>query len=162
MMTLEEAQDFLISHFEEGAVCPCCGQLVKLYKRKLDSFMAYALILIYRYFRQSDVEPWLHVPSYLIAQGASDRECAKLRYWGLIEEMANTRPDGGRAGLYRISQRGIDFVEGRCSVPKYIYLYNQMLIDRGDEADSARTTIHEALAERFDYQELMNSGVATF
>ncbi|HWY36093.1 MAG TPA: hypothetical protein VNX68_15720, partial [Nitrosopumilaceae archaeon] len=43
-MTVEEAKKFLRKNFDLGVNCPCCGQLVKNWRRKLDSRMARALI----------------------------------------------------------------------------------------------------------------------
>lgn len=154
-VTLEEAKAWLRERFDNGAVCPCCNQYVKLYKRKLNSFMAYALILIDRYFRQAEAEEWLHVPSYLIEQNAPDRECAKLRYWGLIEECPADRPDGSpHAGFYKITELGKSFVNRKVRVPRYIYLYNKEPVKRKDDDT---IDIYEALGEKFSYNELMQA-----
>lgn len=153
--TLEEAKQWLRERFEQGAECPCCKQYVKLYKRKLNSFMAYALLLIDRYFRQPDAKEWLHVPSYLVEQNATDRECAKLRYWGLIEEMPEGRDDGSpHAGFYKITELGKQFVARKIRVPMYIHLYNGGIVKRKDEET---IDIYEALGEKFNYNELMGS-----
>jgi len=153
--TLEEAKKWLRERFEQGAECPCCKQYVKLYKRKLNSFMAYALLLIDRYFRQPDAKEWLHVPSYLVEQNATDRECAKLRYWGLIEEMPEGREDGSpHAGFYKITDLGKQFVARTIRVPMYIHLYNGSIVRR---PDAETIDIYEALGEKFNYNELMGS-----
>lgn len=153
--SLEEAKQWLRDRFDEGASCPCCNQFVKLYRRKLNSFMAYALILIDRYFRQSNANEWLHVPSYLIEQNAPDRECAKLRYWGLIEECTGGRPDGSpHAGFYKITELGKSFVRRDVRVARYIFLYNKHPVKR-EEWETI--DIYEALGEKFSYEELMRS-----
>jgi hypothetical protein len=41
--------------------------------------------------------------------------------------------------------------EGKVAVPKYVYLYNQLLLRLSEEM----TTIREALGEKFKYDELM-------
>jgi hypothetical protein len=128
---------------------------VKLYKRKLNSFMAYALLLIDRYFRQPNAKEWLHVPSYLIEQNATDRECAKLRYWGLIEEMPEGRDDGSpHAGFYKITELGKRFVAREVTVPMYIHLYNGEVVKR---RDFETIDIYAALGEKFNYSELMSA-----
>jgi len=153
--TVEEAKQWLRARFDHGATCPTCNQHVKLYKRKLNSFMAYALLLIDRYFRQPDAKDCLHVPSYLISQNATDRECAKLRYWGLIEEMDKVRDDGSvHAGYYRITELGKKFVNRQVRVPMYVFLYNGSPVKR---ADVETIDIYEALGEKFNYNELMNA-----
>lgn len=161
-MTLEEAQDFLIRHFEEGADCPCCGQFVKLYKRRLYSSMAYALILIDRYFRHPDAEMWLHVPSYLdavlppsVAVANRGGDWAKLQHWDLIEPKPVVRDDGSsRAGFWRMTRTGRLFVMGLVSVPRHLYFFNQRVVDFLS-ADEERTSIQQALGDQFDYVELM-------
>ena len=99
---LAEAQAWLKGRMEAGAVCPCCGQFAKVYKRTITSSMAFALVLVYRYFRSN--RGWIHVPSYLAElakNGAAVRggDWAKLRFWGLLAPMPTVRADGSdRAG----------------------------------------------------------------
>ncbi len=168
--SLEEAKVWLREQFEKkGARCPCCQQFVKLYKRRLNASMAYVLILLYRYdqrhggARNGTQDPWVHVPSYLVeASSANIRRAAairgdwaKLKYWGLIEELDTKREDGSkRAGYYRITERGKGFVLGNFKVPPYIFLYNEKVLDRPVAADEW-ITIGEALGKKFDYTELM-------
>lgn len=145
--TLEKAKQWLRAHFVDGTDCPCCGQFVKQYQRKLDSFMAYALILIYKHFAKEGADEWLHVPSYLVETGAGPQAgggaSAKLRYWGLIEDKPATRPDGGKhTGFYRITEKGRLFVENKAKVRKYIYLFNQKPV-RVDQPDLTEITILE-------------------
>jgi hypothetical protein len=154
--TLEESKQWLRERFADGARCPCCDQFVKLYKRKLNSSMAHALILIYKFFENNQDE-WLHVPSYLsqISSSATVRggDWSKLRYWGLIEPQKAVRDDGSeRVGNYRITGRGKQFVLAQIRVPKHVFLYNQKPISR---EDTETVSIREALGEKFNYAELM-------
>ena len=55
METIKEAKEHLRNNFEEGIDCPCCGQFVKLYKRKLNSGMAATLIRIVKFNGSSEV-----------------------------------------------------------------------------------------------------------
>ena len=154
--TLEEAKQWLRERFEDGAKCPLCGQYAKLYKRKLNSSMAHAMTLIYKYF-EANSDEWLHVPSYLstISSSATVRggDWSKLRYWGLIEDQKGVRPDGSeRIGYYRITDLGKQFVRCQVKVPKHVYLYNQQTINR---EDNEQISIVEALGDKFNYAELM-------
>jgi hypothetical protein len=157
-LTLAEATTWLRAHVKKGAVCPCCEQGAKIYQRKLSSSMAAALILIRRAFRkQSD---WLHVPEYLTevaANGAIIRggDWAKLVHWGLLEAKDDEkRKDGSRrVGFYKITQLGIDFVEGRVRVPRYVYIYAQKRVGVSDKT----TSVQEALGDRFNYGEMMSA-----
>ena len=58
--TVKEAKTFLRKNFDQGIDCPCCGQFVKKYKRKLNSSMAYALILIGKN-RLAGYDGWIQV-----------------------------------------------------------------------------------------------------
>lgn len=156
--SLDEAIAFVTANIQEGVECPCCAQLAKRYKRKLNSSMAYALILIYRSFRTSS--DWLHVPEYLAAvckTGPTIRggDWAKLVHWGLITGKDDAiRKDGSRrVGFYKITDLGRAFVEGRERVPKHVFLYAQRLVG----VDKTTVSISEALSEKFNYGELMAS-----
>jgi len=146
-------------HLKGGSTCPCCTQLAKRYKRKLNSSMAYALVLIYRAFR-GERQEWLHVPDYLTEvcrTGPTIRggDWAKLVHWGLIEPKSDEiRSDGSkRVGFYRITQRGRDFVEGRIRVPQHVLIYAERCMGTSEET----TSLEEALKDRFNFRELMDA-----
>jgi len=156
--TLLDASTWVQERVRRGAVCPCCDQLAKLYKRKLNSSMAYALILIRRAFlTQTD---WLHVPEYLTKvckTGATVRggDWGKLVHWKLIVAKDDeVRGDGSkRVGFYKITDLGISFVDKRVAVPKYAFLYAQKCVRMSEDT----TTIDEALGDRFNYGDLMSA-----
>lgn len=157
--TLGEAREWLRGAFEDGAYCPCCTRLVKLYKRKLSSGMARTLIIVYRAFQNDPDLVWLDVTDYLKQRKviAANSNTALLRHWGLLEQAPETREDGSnRNGLYRITGLGIQFVRGEVDVVKHIYMYNDQVLKRKN-ADLSRTTIREALGDKFNYDELMRA-----
>ena len=53
---------------------------------------------------------------------------AHLRYWGLIQ-----RPKGdGRGGRWRCTQKGLDFLTGRISLPKKVWTWrNEVVREEG-------------------------------
>lgn len=158
--TLEEAKVQLQQQLMNGTHCPCCAQFCKIYRRPITSTMAWSLILIYRFFQANPNEPWLHVPDYLVKVKADSSvaggDVAKLRFWDLLQRKVDVRPDGSdRVGYYRITEPGRNFVEGRSAVPKYIFTYNQGVLHRSSEM----TTIQEALANKFNYNDLMNGTI---
>ncbi len=145
--TLTEARQWLRARQDVGAKCPCCKQLVKVYHRKLNTGMARSLIAMYR-APKDDPDGWVHVPTALDARS---REEGKLRYWGLVEESAEERYDGGRAGWWQLTPTGLEFVLGRCSVRERAVVYDgRCLRLEGDPI-----TIFGALGKRFNYNELM-------
>lgn len=143
--TLAEAKDWLRERVDHGAHCPCCTQHAKIYRRKLNSRMAWGLIRLYR---ATDGTEWGHLPT-IAGDGC---EVGKLRYWGLVIEEAEARPDGGRSGWWQLTGNGRAFVKGRLAVPKYARIYDGRCLGlRGEPV-----TIRDCLGERFNYDELMN------
>jgi hypothetical protein len=157
--TIGEAREWLRDAFEEGAYCPCCTRLVKLYKRKLSSGMARTLVIVYRAFQSDSALCWLDVTEYLKQRKviAANSNTALLRHWGLLEQAPADRfADTKSTGLYRITGLGIQFARGEVDVVRHIYMYNDQVLKRKDP-DLSRTTIREALGEKFNYDELMGA-----
>jgi hypothetical protein len=157
-VTAEEAKAYVTKHIQDGISCPTCGQFCKVYKRKLNSTMALALVLIYQFFKTHPHAEWLHIAAFLVKvkhdSSIAGGDAVKLRYWGLIERAHGERDDGSdRVGRYRITDIGKQFVEGKIAVPRYVYLYNQLLLRLSEEM----TTMREALGDKFKYDELMKT-----
>ena len=47
MSTIFEAKEYLKKNLDDGALCPCCKQNVKMYRHKLTSGLALVLIKFY-------------------------------------------------------------------------------------------------------------------
>lgn len=158
-----QSVSWLDSHLsEEGTVCPACEQFVKLYKRKLYSTMALALVRVYKYFTSPNASEWLHLPKYLASTTDAWRfaggDEAKLVYWGFLEALGGAREDDSRRnGFYKITENGVKFIKGEIVVPKYTYIYNQDVWGQSDGTFFPRemTDIHEAFGSRFSYRDLM-------
>jgi len=143
--TLQDARAWLREQRQEGVHCPCCNQLAKIYKRPINSSMATSIIAMYRAARLQ----YQHIPT---TTGRNDGEPGKLRYWGLIEEELEVRrDDGGRAGWWRVTPKGEQWILGQLLVPKYAYIYDARLL----EVDGPPTSIRSALGSKFNYEELM-------
>lgn len=157
--TVEAAKQFLRDNREEGAICPCCDQYVRLYRRKITSAMAYGLILPHR--RSINFgDHWIHVENYLKSLNdipASIRgDIAKLRHFGLIEAKQEDREDGSsRNGYYRMTGRGMSFVRDTLSVPEAVFIYNNKVEGHSED----QINIHGALGNKFNYDELMNGEI---
>jgi hypothetical protein len=145
--TLGQAKAWLRERLDDGAECPCCTQRAQRYHRKLNSSATHALILMYRAHRRE----WGHGPSTSTVARAGG-ELARCRYWHLIEEADWQREDGGRAGWWRITDLGEQFIYNRVKVPSHAYIYDNRLMKLDD-----RVTINivEALGRHFNYHELM-------
>jgi hypothetical protein len=154
------AKIFLKDYREEGAICPCCDQYVRLYRRKITSAMAYGLILLPRRCIDNGGH-WIHVENYLKSLSnipASIRgDIAKLRHFGLIEAKQEDRDDGSsRNGFYRMTGRGMSFARGKLFAPESVFIYNNKVEGYSDK----QISIHYALGNKFDYDELMYGEVA--
>jgi hypothetical protein len=153
--SLAEAIREMREKVEEGAPCPCCGRLVKLYHRKLHSEMAAFLCRL--------VARWKAEPRYYstrelcpaLTKSATDGSYLVL--WGLVErEPIPERNDGGgRAGMYRPTARGIEFAEGRLSVQSHV----DILCGEVVGFCAGFVDVHGALGDRFSYDELMGKEV---
>lgn len=156
METLKEAKAELRANWKKGIKCPCCGQWVKLYKRKLNSGMARVLIHIYHIDKtKTDDFHWIKITEEVLARGANPAtmEYSKLKYWDLLEERGDAGVDTKSAGYWRITKLGRDFVEGKVTLPRYVFIYDNKLLESSFE----QTSIREALGDKFSYRELMKS-----
>jgi len=133
----------------KGETCPCCGQFTKVYKRKINSGMARSLIRMYL-AGGSEQLSFIHVPT---AVGSRSREEGKLRYWGLVEEELEKRPDGGRAGYWRVTPSGELFVKGLMTVYSHARIYDGRCLG----LTGPQVSILDALGDKFDYAELMGT-----
>ena len=158
MQTIEQAKRDIRQGWKtpNGAICPCCDQKVKLYERKLMWMMARGLVALYWLDRTSNDGPYHH--RNVIMPNDTSGSFAKLEYWRLIDQKVNTDTGKRCSGFWRITQKGIDFVENKISVPKYQYTYNMKVFPPELVAPGVPVKyigIREALTERFNYQELM-------
>jgi hypothetical protein len=144
---LGEAREWLRQEAQvgAGASCPCCTQHTKVYRRPLNANMARLLIAFYR----AAGRDWAH--RGIIEDKTGD--LAKLRYWGLIEEDPAKREDGGRAGWWKVTDLGEEFVRRIAKVPKHALIFDGRL--RRLDDSSGYVTITDTLGKKFNYSELM-------
>ena len=158
--SLADAQQFVNDRLDVGVVCPCCTQRAQAYRRTIHASMATALIRIYHETAFTYITPpphivmdfgeaWVRFADVLAHNQIAD--AAKLRYWGLLVEQPETRLDGGRRGLWRITYRGYEFVRGEMSVPRYAVVFDGNLL----QLEGEPVTIQQCLGNAFDYSALM-------
>jgi len=149
MKTIEQAKIYIRENFDKGVDCPCCGQLVKKYKRKLNSAMARGLLKM-----TSLPSGFNHVSDIMkdISQTGSN-DFSKLKYWGFIEQAKNNDPTKKNSGYWKIKKQGILFAKNEINVPKYAEIYNTKLISFSAE----QTNIIDSLGNKFNYSELMSN-----
>lgn len=154
--TIEEAQAFLKSAIKDGAGCPCCGQLVKDYKFRILATMAATLIWVVGRARRKN-ETWVHLnnaeaPDWIKA----DRNYPRLAYWELL--VPKLQPEKGEkrcSGFWKPTEKGVEFVFNRLKVPEFVLAYNNVPFERSE----SQISVKDALQEKFQYDELMNTWV---
>lgn len=143
---LGDARSWLRTRLDKGDRCPLCNQHAQTYKRKINSGAARGLIMMWHVYGLD----WGHLPSTATLSRLGG-EFARLRYWGLVEEATTPRPDGGRAGYWRITDRGRLFVTRQLKVPMYAKIYDGKV--QGFEG--TQVDIKDALGTKFSYVDLM-------
>lgn len=155
MNTIEESKEYLRRHVRDpnGCTCPCCGQKVKMYSRKMNGVIARALVEFYKAHEGGfDWLQPLRDLDFLRSTGGSG-DYAKARFWGLIENhMVYENGKHTSTGEWRLTEKGKEFVEGKVRVPKYAYVYNNKCTGL---SDSDSVSVIEALGEKFDKSQIM-------
>ena len=135
----------------EGGYCPVCQRWGKIYKRNLNKTMAGSLIWL---CKQETKDGWIDVPAKAPKWVVASNQLSTLKWWGLVERCI---PEGdGRkkfSGLWRPTQKGIDFANNKITLPKAVYTYNDMVEDFSSE----EIFIEQCFDEYFDYQDVMNN-----
>lgn len=142
--TLADARQQVADGKDTGVICPACDQYARTYSRRLHSTIARALIALYR---AGGDDTYIHGPSL----PGDTHELSTAARWDLITEEKITRPDGGRAGFYVLTERGRRFVLRGESISEYVEVYNGETV--GFTGDNVSITA--CLGRKFDYADLM-------
>jgi len=149
--SLTEARGWVEKMKKDGCICPCCTQISKIYKRKLYSTMAFELIKIYKLTKGDDKDDFINIKE-INNRGGGD--FAKLALWELVVEKPKDPEETvtRTSGLWKITEKGNLFVQGKLNVATHVFLYNAKVLGFSE----TNTTIKEALGKKFNYVELMN------
>lgn len=145
----DNARAHLKAHAAEGTSCPVCEQFVKLYKRKLNSAQAYALIGLVRIWIKSPDDYVQFTGKHKYRDGGGD--FAKLRFWGLIEEKQNDDDKKRNSGYWKPTVKGCNFVNNKIRVASHVII----LMGKVEGFTEETIDITDALGDKFDYTELM-------
>ena len=118
----------------EDSGCPCCGQFVRVYPRRITGRMVRDLCNIYKLGAAKSTE-----------LNAAGGDHAKLRYWGLVTQ--------GEDMLWRITQKGIAFLFERTKVPEICFVYDGVVQGYGEKLCGVR----DRVGKKFDYDSLMST-----
>jgi len=147
--TIEDEQNRIKETAAHGTICKCCDRFIKIYNRPMNSSQAVSLCKAVRYIAPDE---WFHVSMFDYPKGA---DFPKLRFWGLIEPSAELKADGNKAGFYRVTPKGRQFVLEGLKVPKKISTFRNELLGFSEK----QTDIYQALGKHFNYAELMGDHI---
>jgi len=151
-VTLGDARMLVVREIDVGCVCPACAQHARVYKRKLNAGMAASLCWLVRVAGPD--RQWVQVNKSAPAWVVRCRELPKLVHWRLLEDRENEDDSSKRtSGWWRPTAEGVQFVREQLTVPRYIFLYGNALMGFSED----ETGVREALADSFDYGELMSA-----
>lgn len=115
--------------------------------------MARSLVLLYKL--SGEKRKWVNMLHEAIDDGFISAEHAKLVWWGLAEKHSGESEDGNSSGLYRITTKGLDFVEGYTTVPSHADEYmSEVKFFSGEEIDIVQALEY---GNKFNYKELMGA-----
>lgn len=150
-VTLRQAKATLVSNLEDGTTCPCCGQYAKLYVRQLNSGMAATLVwLVNQYLK---TKKWIDIPEDAPRFVIKNREIGRLKHWGLVVQHANEEEGQKTSGIWKPTEKGIQFALMEITVPRSVRLFNN--VEKGFSRET--TDVLTALGRKFDYAELMGT-----
>jgi len=130
--SLASAKHKVFSNLHTGSVCPCCEQYAKRYIK---------------------VEGWIDLPETAPRFVIKSNEIGKLQHWGLVEQRPSEDTSQKTSGIWRPTEKGIDFARRKIQVSSHVFLYNNIVRDWSDEM----VGIDKALGSKFNYSELMES-----
>jgi len=156
LTTLKEAREWFFAAAVKGTHCPCCQQHGQVYRRKLNSGMARALIRFYRYEKKGKQDRWMYWRLALAPIGSFCTEYSMLEFWELIERKPHEPKTKTKdSGYWRMTMRGRLFVEGRTQVRSHRRIYNKKILERY----GPYIHIQDALTDHFNYKELMTGAM---
>lgn len=145
-LTVAEARELLAAQrYRRGAGkhCPCCGQPLKTYVRRLTDAVARAIIKLYRISNDEPLRADFGLREFTKAGEKASTDASYAALWGIIE-----RHDRNR---YRLTDVGRRWVDGRLRLPDAAAVTN-MVVERWSLRE---VTAREALKEPLDFDELM-------
>lgn len=147
LQTLRHQWRDTIEH--EGGHCPVCDRWGKVYPRAINRTMARSLIWLTQAKPVKD--GWVDVPAQAPKWLVRSNQLPTLRWWGLVERMPHDSGEKKFSGMWRVTQSGHDFVDGKVTVPHKVFTYNGEV-----EGVSLETVkIHECFSSLFDYETTM-------
>ena len=135
--TLEEAQEDIYERIEDekDAVCECCGQTVRLYKRRPTAKFLTALVDVA--VKYQETHDWIDLTDVI---DGSVGEFLLWEHWGFIE-VSDVREEekhkyAKSPRLVKPTQAAIDWLLGKTAVSAYLWIYNGEVVEPVDRTFS--------------------------
>jgi len=158
LASAEDIREYVMAgrHESKGVICPSCDRLAKVYHYSLNSGQARCLVGMYYLTKKFNPEDgWIHITKAFAQElnlNANTLAYTRLSFWGMLEPAReNPDPTKNASGLWRLTDKGTQFVEGRITVPRSVIIYSNTLLGVSDDT----TDIETAVDNKFNYQELM-------
>jgi len=149
MKTLDEAKLLLEQNLEAGTDCPCCGRWAKMYKRQVYGTLVDVMFSLHKMMEKNPQQPFFHLDEFI--HSTTGVSFTLTLHWGLTERSTDVPEGKQTSGYWRLTPKGIQFLQGAISIPKYVRLYNNEVLG----FEGAQVTVQDVLGEKFDYEKLM-------
>lgn len=130
-----------LKRLDTGVTCPCCKRFARIYYRDIHSTMAKSIVSLYVLQKDNPTRADFHIKEISkvtrFFHNASD--VGKLAAWDIVKK-------GEATGTWAISKKGLDWVEGKITVPKSVIMYEGEVL--GFKGDSVQ--VEDCLKEKFD------------
>jgi len=128
----------------DGGFCPCCGKWGKVYKTKLSQHLA--LCLRWMYIHGDAVDGWVDVQNTAPRWMLKSKTYPLLEHWDLIESKST------RSGIWRVTLRGQDFLNGLINLPSAVHIYDNKVWG----FDAEEVSFRGCFGTHFDFDEMMS------
>lgn len=140
----------------DGGKCPCCDRFGKVYARGINETMAKSLQWLYNQNMTKGMREWIDVPNTADKAVLRTNQLATLRWWGLVERMTPP-PDEKKnktkhSGMWRITLKGMDFVEGRTTTARQVFTYAGEVVG---QTDDEQITFDDCKGKKFSIDSTM-------
>lgn len=155
--TLEEARQWLRERVYVGAHCPCCKQLARVTRFRINGGMA-MLLMKMKYWEDDPkfMDRWINVNQEFkkIQVNINAYNFYKLKHWGVVESklLMEDADEGSGSGYWRLTELGRRFCLKQESIATHVFYYNDTLIKRSEDS---RVMVQDVLGTKFSYSGLM-------
>ena len=136
---------------DDGGHCPVCDRWGKVYARSINKTMAFSLLWLMS--AKSNDKGWVDVPNVAPKSIVRSNQLPTLRWWGLVERIASSDPSYKHSGMWRVTQKGLDFANHKIMVPHTVFTYKGEVESFGEK----HVLLSECFKNNFDYQEIMGT-----